>query len=311
MHAAFSSPASSSSSSPLAVAAPAPFGPRLLGRTGLSVGPLGLGSSYGLPGPEVERAFERGVRFFLWGSRRRAGFGDGLRAIAKRRREDMVIAIQSYTRMASLMPWSVDRALKALGTDYVDVLGLAWWNGPVPQRIIDAALRLRDKGKIRHLMISGHHRPTFDRFIADPAVDLLMLRYNAAHPGAEREIFPRLGAPRQGTIAFTATRWGTLMDPRYLPAGEPPPRATDCYRFALTNPNVDVCISGAKDAHELDAALDAVREGPMGETELAWMRRVGAAVRASTVKKSQISALEIIDKLASFSFCGPKQLTSG
>jgi aryl-alcohol dehydrogenase-like predicted oxidoreductase len=288
-----------------------PFASRPLGRTGLDVGPLGLGSSYGLPAADVERAFERGVRFFLWGSRRRGGFGEGLRNVARRHREDTVIAIQSYTRVGALMPWSVDRALRALKTDYVDVLGLAWWNGPVPQRIVDAALRLREQGKIRHVMISGHHRPTFERFIADPAIDLLMFRYNAAHPGAEREIFPSLPSRRAATIAFTATRWGTLLDPRFLPEGERAPRATDCYRFALTNPNVDVCLSGPKDAHELDAALAAVDEGPMDEAELAWMRRVGAAVRASTVTKSQISALEVIDKLASFSFCGSKQLTSG
>ncbi len=290
---------------------PVPFSSRPLGRTGLDVGPIGLGSSYGLSGPEVERAFERGVRFFLWGSRRRAGFGEGLRNVARRRREDMVIAVQSYTRVGALMLWSVDRALSALKTDYVDVLGLAWWNGPPPQRIVDAALRLRDKGKIRRIMISGHHRPTFERFIADPAIDLLMLRYNAAHPGAEREIFPKLQPRRPGTIAFTATRWGTLLDPRYLPPGEAVPRATDCYRFALTSPDVDVCLSGPKNAAELDAALAAVDEGPMDEAELAWMRRVGAAVRASTVKKSQVSALDLIDKLASLSFCGPKQLSSG
>src|SRR4051794_33490044 len=78
------------------------FSHRALGRTGLRVGPLGLGSSYGLPGPEVERAFDRGVRFFLWGSMRRKSFGEGLRNLGRSRREEMVVAIQSYTRMGSL-----------------------------------------------------------------------------------------------------------------------------------------------------------------------------------------------------------------
>ena len=290
------------------------FAPRPLGKTGRLVSPLGLGSSYGLPARDVERAFDGGVRFFLWGSRRRAAFGEGLRSVARTNREDMVIAVQTYTRLGMLMPWSVDRALRELRTDYVDVLGLAWWNGPPPRRIVDAALRLREQGKVRHIMISGHDRPTFTRFIDDPAIDLLMLRYNAAHPGAEREIFPSLPserAKRQGTIAFTATRWGTLLDRRFVPEAEALPRAADCYRFAMTNPNVDVCLSGAKNAAELDEALAAVDEGPMDAAELAWMRRVGAAVRASTVKKGQISALTLIDRLASFSPCAPKQLSSG
>ena len=62
------------------------FGERTLGRTGRRVSPLGLGSSYGLAGRDVERAFDRGVSFFLWGSRRRGDFGKGLREVARKDR---------------------------------------------------------------------------------------------------------------------------------------------------------------------------------------------------------------------------------
>ena len=66
------------------------------------------------------------------------------------------------------------------------------------------------------------------------------------------------------------------LDPRKLPAGERVPSAADCYRFALTRSEVDVCMSGPKTAEQTDAALEALRRGPMDEEELAWMRRVGA-----------------------------------
>jgi aryl-alcohol dehydrogenase-like predicted oxidoreductase len=283
-----------------------PFAPRSLGKTQLPVGPLGLGSSYGLPAKDVERAFERGVRFFLWGSRRRAAFGEGLRNLGRAHREDMVVAIQTYTRMAMLMEWSVDRALKELRTDYVDVLGLAWWNGVPPERLVERAVRLREKGKIRHIMISGHDRPTFQRFLEDARIDVMMLRYNAAHPGAEREIFPHLpaeSAARPGVVAFTATRWGTLINPAFVPEGEKVPRAGDCYRFAMSNPSVDVCLSGAKDGAELDEALAAVDAGALDPDEERWMRRVGAAVRSATVKNRQVSLLDAVDRLASISLC--------
>ncbi|MBX3191141.1 MAG: aldo/keto reductase [Labilithrix sp.] len=291
------------------------FSPRSLGSAGPSdVGPLGLGSSFGLPGREVERAFERGVNFFLWGSLRRSDFGVGLRNLARDRREEMVVAIQSYTRFASLMEWSVDRALRFMRTDYVDVLCLAWWNGPPPRRIVDAALTLRDKGKIRSVMVSCHHRPAFEGFIRDPAFDSLMLRYNAAHPGAEREIFPLLDAAppgrRPGTVAFTATRWGTLLDPRFTPEGEATPRASDCYRFALSSPHVDVCLAGPKDAAELDEALLALERGPMSAAELAWMRRVGAHVRSATATRRRFSPIDLLDRLVTLSPCA-KQLSTG
>jgi aryl-alcohol dehydrogenase-like predicted oxidoreductase len=290
------------------------FAPRAFGSTGLTTSALGLGSSFGLPGKEVERAFERGVNFFLWGSIRRADFGRGLRNLAKDRRSEMIVAVQSYTRFGSLMEWSVDRALRAMRTDYVDVLCLAWWNAAPPQRIIDSALALRDKGKVKTLMVSCHHRPSFEGFIGDPSIDGLMLRYSAAHPGAEREVFPHLVKRRPGTVAFTATRWGTLLDPRLTPEGERTPTPSDCYRFALTNPNVDVCLAGPKDARQLDDALIALERGPLDEHDLAWMRRVGVAVRDATAKSQRFSPMTLADRLASLSFCsggGPKQLTSG
>jgi len=207
------------------------FSSRPFRNLGFPVFPIGLGSSYGLGTSGVERAFERGVNFYLWGSRRRDGFGEGLSRLP---REKVAIAIQSYTRIGSLMEWSVNRALRVLRTDYVDVLTLAWWNGPPPKRILDAALAIREKGKAKMIMVSCHHRPTFEHFIGDASYDALMLRYNAAHPGAEREVFPLFARRRPGTVAFTATRWGTL-----IAAGA---RPSDCYRFALSNPNVDVCL---------------------------------------------------------------------
>jgi predicted aldo/keto reductase-like oxidoreductase len=285
------------------------FEPRTLGATGRTVGPLGLGSSYGLAGREVERAFDQGVSFFLWGSRRRADFGRGLREVARKDRARATIAIQTYARAAWTMPGSVDRALRALGTDYVDILGLAWWNGPPPERIVERALALKDSGKVRSLMISCHERPTFATFAADARYDALMVRYNAAHPGSEREVFPHVAsAPRRpGVVAFTATRWGSLLDPRLTPEGDRTPGASDCYRFALSHPQVDVCLSGPADAAQLDEALLAVRRGPLDADEMAWMRRVGVSVRNGTKRQPRGGLMKVADRLASWSSaCTPR-----
>lgn len=287
------------------------FATRPFGPTGLTVGALGLGSNPGLPGKEVERAFDHGVNFFLWGSLRRRDFARGLENLAKDRREKIVIAIQAYTRWPSLMEWSVDRALRTMRTDYVDVLTLAWWNAAPPQRILDTALALREKGKVRKLMVSCHHRPSFEGFIADKTFDALMVRYNAAHPGAEREVFPHLAVRRPGTVAFTATRWGTLLDPQYIPEGEATPSPSDCYRFSLTSPHIDVCLAAPKDAAQLDQALVALERGPLDVEELAWMRRVGAAVRDRAATRRRFSPIDVLDRLASIRICGPKQLTPG
>jgi predicted aldo/keto reductase-like oxidoreductase len=288
----------------------AAFTRRILGATAREVGPIGLGSSYGLPGREVERAFERGVDFFLWGSMRKSDFGRGVREVARKDRARATIAIQTYARAAWTMPGSVERALRALGTEYVDILCLAWWNGLPPARIVDRAIALRDSGKVRSLMISCHERPTFARFIDDGRYDALMLRYNAAHPGAEREVFPFVEAagPRErrpAVIAFTATRWGTLLQPRFTPDGERTPTAGDCYRFALSNPTVDICLSGPRNAAELDEALAAVDRGPLDDAEMAWMRRVGVHVRDATKLQPRGGIMSLLDRMATWSAsCG-------
>ena len=259
----------------------------LLGRTGRAVCRLGVSASYGVPGDAVERAFEQGVNYLYWGSMRRESFGAALRRLAPRR-EQFLLAIQSYTRAAWLMGWSLERALRALHFDYTDVLLLGMWNRPVAPRILEAAQRLQARGLVRYLAVSTHTRSLVPAIAAARDFDIVHFRYNAAHPGAETDIFPHLpDAGRPGLVAFTATSWAQLLGKaalqgiagsHSLPKGERIPTAADCYRYVLTRPEVDVCMTGPKDAAQMEHALEALRLGPMSEDELAWMRRVGRAV---------------------------------
>jgi aryl-alcohol dehydrogenase-like predicted oxidoreductase len=254
------------------------FEPRLLGRTGLRTGALGISSSYGVPAAAVERAFEHGVNYMYFGSIRRGAFAQALRNLA-RQREQMILVVQTYTRAGALMRWSVERALRAAGTDYADVLLLGMWNKAVPPAILDAARRLRDRGLVRRLAVSTHNRSTVPGLSGSNDFDVIHFRYNAANNGAERDIFPLLPENgRAGLVSFTATRWGQLVNPKNVPQGERVPKASDCYRYVLSRPEVDVCLTGPSTAAHVDGIVEALRLGPMQEDELAWMRRVGAAV---------------------------------
>ena len=268
--------------------ASASFQRALLGRTALEVGRLGVAAGYGVPGPALEWAFERGVDYIYWGSQRQDSFGTSLKKL-RTQRERFVLVIQSYTRVASLLSRSLERALRALSFDHADVLLLGMWNKPLPSRILDAAHRLQARGLVRFLGISTHKRTLVPQIAAGHDFDVVHFRYNAAHPGAEEDIFPHLpGANRPGMVSFTATSWGQLLGKGFLqgvlpgthrvPKSERVPTAADCYRYVLTRPEVDVCLTGPANAAQMEAALEALRLGPMSADELAWMRRVGRAV---------------------------------
>jgi aryl-alcohol dehydrogenase-like predicted oxidoreductase len=255
------------------------FEDRLLGRTGVTVGPLGISASYGVPAAAVERAVEAGMTYVYWGSMRKPAFAEALRHLAPKR-DGFTLVVQSYSRLGSALAWSVERALRRIGYDHADVLLLGFWNNGMHPRILDAARSLQRRGLVNFVAVSSHNRPVAAALASSGEFDIVHLRYNAAHPGAERECFPHLPAEnRPGIVSFTGTSWGQLMNPTYTPAGERTPTASDCYRFVLSHPDVDVCATGPSTADHVQQAIAARELGPMPEEELAWMRRVGVEVR--------------------------------
>jgi aryl-alcohol dehydrogenase-like predicted oxidoreductase len=250
-----------------------------LGRTGLSVSRLGFGSSYPAPSRSYLEAFERGVNYFYWGSRRRDRMGDAIRTLAPRHRDELVIVIQSYSRFGWMLERSLESALRKLNIDYADALLLGWHNDAPARRIIDAADELVSRGLVRHVALSSHNRRLFSTLLDDRRYGIWHLRYNAVHRGAEREVFPTIAArapeARPGVVAYTPTRWGHLCDPKRTPSGEPTPTGTDCLRFVLSSGHVDTVISGPSSDEHVRQAMLALERGPMSDDELAWMRRIG------------------------------------
>jgi len=253
-----------------------------LGRSGLTVGPLGVAGGYGVEAAAIRAAVDRGCTYLYHGSRRAPGMRSAIRELAAAgRRDELVVVLQSYSRWPWLLERGVARELHALGLDHADVLLLGWHNHVPSARVLERVARLQEKGMFRHLAVSGHRRPAFVDFAADPRYSILHIRYNAAHPGAERDVFPHLSPEgRPGTVAYTATRWGSLLSARRMPPGEAPLRGRDAYRFVLSNPDFDVCMTGPKNAAQLEEALAALDEGPLSAQEMARVRRIGEFVRA-------------------------------
>jgi aryl-alcohol dehydrogenase-like predicted oxidoreductase len=239
---------------------------------------LGLAHSYGLDEKGVEEGLER-IQYVFWNPRAKPMTRPLQRAL-KRDRARYVVA---GGPTLAYFPWQlakyVDRARLVLGTDYLDVLQLYWLGkmSRYSQGMIDELVRLRESGKVRALAVSIHDRPRAGRLASDSPLDALMIRYNAAHPGAEREIFPHLERRHPAVIAYTATSWRKLLS---APRGWEGPVMTagDCYRFVLSSPHVDVVLTGPKDVVQLRENLAALEKGPLSEDEARWMREYGAKV---------------------------------
>jgi aryl-alcohol dehydrogenase-like predicted oxidoreductase len=247
-----------------------------LGKTGLMVSRMGIGCSYGIGASALEDAFERGINYFYFGTLRRLAMAQAVQHLSGAHRSELVVAIQSYARWPQIVRKSAEFALRKLRLDYADVLILGKSDKTPSTQLVDELVRLRESGRVRFLAISAHQRSQFRSYIQNRVFDIIMVRYNAAHTRAETEVFPHLPpSGRPGVICYTATRWGTLLNGT---PGERVPTASDCYRFCLSQPQVDICLSGPKNRKEMEDTLRVLDSPPMTPDELAWMRRVGAAI---------------------------------
>jgi aryl-alcohol dehydrogenase-like predicted oxidoreductase len=245
---------------------------------------LGLATNYGVDGKDLEWALEQGVNYVFWTPNARK-VTTSLKEALKRNRESIVLATgPTIGFFGGNVRRACERLLKKLETDYLDVFQLFWlgrgsaWTSST----IDALVSLRESGMVRAIGASMHDRKRAGKLVEDSPLDMLMIRYNAAHPGAEQDIFPFLAKRRPAIVTYTATRWGGLLK---RPKGWDGPVMTagDCYRFCLSNPHVDLVLTGPKNGQQLKENLHDLKEkGPLSEQEMRWIREFGQVVHNSS-----------------------------
>jgi aryl-alcohol dehydrogenase-like predicted oxidoreductase len=253
-----------------------------LGKTGIVASPLGLSASY-YPGREaVDTAVEAGVNLFF-------AFGvdvqmiRALRRLMPSHRDKFVLVTGAYNYIwwAQDVRKTFEKRLRQFKTDYIDIflfMGVMKPSEFTP-RVQDELRKLKEEGKVRAVGISCHDRPFLGKLAASGSIDALMLRYNAAHRGAERDIFPQLATHNPGVLSYTATRWTYLLRrPRTLPKGARIPTAGECYRFVLSNPHVQTVLTAPRSERELRENIAAVQLGPLSDDDMKFMRYFGDEV---------------------------------
>ena len=230
---------------------------------GLPVCRLGLAcrGDSSLAVDDIFYALDRGVNYLNWpglaeGPTDGDAFSTAVASLGSRR-ESVVVCAQVGARSAADAAVELRSVLAALATDYIDVLTLYYVESPEEWDEITSAggvMRyLQDAkrdGVVGRIGVTSHQRSGAAQMAQSGHLDLLMIRYNAAHRGAERDVFPITASLGMPVVAFTALRWGALLlrTPADLP-GRPVPSAADWYRFVLQHPAVTVTLAAPHTAH--------------------------------------------------------------
>jgi aryl-alcohol dehydrogenase-like predicted oxidoreductase len=256
-----------------------------LGATGINVHRLGLSASYRPGERTVRRALDEGVNYFF-----AYGFDTHmirvLRELFGDARETAVIATGAYNYILwqQDLRQTLEKRLRQLRTDYIDVFHFLGVMKPkqMTPKVLDDLEALRHDPRVRAVSVSIHDRKFAGQLAANNSLDCLMIRYNAAHRGAETDIFPHLEKHKTGLVSYTATRWTWLLRRvKGWPKDRPIPTAGQCYRFVLSNPRVDVCLTAPRSEKQLLENLAAARQGPLPEDEMQFMREYGDAVHCA------------------------------
>jgi aryl-alcohol dehydrogenase-like predicted oxidoreductase len=286
------------------------FERRQLGKTGLWVSPLGIGGGHGISSPDLLYAFERGINYFFFSSdlhhftyRQSVEALQKLCAKGSAVRQQIVLSTVSYINDPEKIFAVLLDQFAELGVEYIDIFHWGWITDDTPLEVLlTTARQLQDgesavvlnfrqimqqvnselvkRGLVRYVGASFHSRRMARTYL--PQLDVVMLRYNLGHIGAERDVFPYLAEDKTqnpGVVAFNVAHRGNLFlsqPPPGYPPGLPVPSIPDCYRFALSQPQVDLVLTGMNRREQIDAALAALEKGAMCHEECEFLRGYGA-----------------------------------
>jgi predicted aldo/keto reductase-like oxidoreductase len=241
---------------------------------------------------DVLYAVGRGVNFLNWpGEADSSGgadaFSDAVASLGPRR-EEVVVCVQFGARTAAVAAGELRSILATLQTDYIDLLTFyyvetpgEWQELAGPGGALGYCRAAQQDGVVRRLGLTSHQRPLAAEMARSGLLDLLMIRYNAAHRGAEREVFPVTDALTMPVVAYTALRWGALLQPTPDdPPGFRVPPAPDWYRFVLQSRSVAVTLAAPHTRAELEQDLEVLRETrPLEPSEYTRLAEHGDRVR--------------------------------
>ncbi|MFH1085433.1 MAG: aldo/keto reductase [Chloroflexota bacterium] len=266
---------------------------RTLGRTGLRVSAISLGTEYLINQPRehvarvIHAALERGINYFdlFWAQ---PAFRDNMGAAFKGHRQRALLtahlgAIEedgqgARSRDPDLSARFFLEYLRRYETDYVDILFLHNSDGQEdydlvmrPDGLLGMAQAYQRAGQARSIGFSGHTVCTALQAVRSGQIDLLMFPINLASHAVEgkRELYAACAAHNVALVAMKPYGGGRLLQqgatmnletwqtggPDMELTKLPAITAVRCLAYVLAQAGVSTIVPGCKNVEELDAAL--------------------------------------------------------
>jgi aryl-alcohol dehydrogenase-like predicted oxidoreductase len=204
----------------------------------------------------------------------------------QKNRDAIIVATGSGARRSRSLDAARRKIVASLGTELIDAFFAEYVNPADDSEfifgdggVLDALQAWKSSGLIRYAGATAHDRFLARRLAEDPRVDVLMHRFNMAHRKAATEVFPSALKSQTPVVAFTATRWGTLLEPP-VDCRDEPASAADCYRFCLAQKAVQVVLTAPRTLDELEGNLCVLEMPPMNPRQRAKWERYGDIVYA-------------------------------
>jgi len=256
---------------------------RTLGRTGLKITIVSFGAML-TPESEVMRvAFDHGVNYVDTARKYMGGRNEEIVGKAlKGRRDKMYVATKTkpLSKLKEDIFDDVETSLKALGTDYIDVIQLHNLTSKdrafIPETR-EALIKLREQGKVRFFGVTTHTNQAEvlnalvddrDRFF-----DMALVGYNFKSSTEVKEAIARAAIAKIGIIAMKTQAGGYETD-----ALGPISPHQAALKWALQNKHITAAIPGMRDMAELKEDI-AVMGMKFGHLDKLILKHYGAAVR--------------------------------
>ncbi|MGQ9671659.1 MAG: aldo/keto reductase [Candidatus Aminicenantales bacterium] len=242
--------------------------PRTLGRTGIKVAPIGLGTIPLFRAPReqaievVRKAEEEGINYIDLARGYRRGLAEEWVGEAIKGRRDKFVIVTKSTNYTAKISEAVEQSLKALQTDYIDVYCFhslmqdeQWKTVIGPNGAMEALKKAQQAGKIRFIGISGHRSDQFTEIIKGGDIDLVIMIFNFVFDDALDDLLP---TAKKLNVGFAAIKpfAGCFLNQHEL-----------SLRWILEHP-VDVVVPGMWQIDEVIQNARVMKEfTPVNETE--------------------------------------------